>query len=163
MRMATCDPVADGKGKAMSRLLAGPPSAWLLRLVLLIAATAAYWPSFRGVFVFDNYGHIVNNQRLQSFSAFLPELAWNPRPIVYLTLWLNYQIGGLNVPRVPPLQLRRPLRGRLGLVLPGPGHAEAASHGQALGRRGGIRRSTLVADPPAANASGHLHHPAANR
>ena len=81
----------------MSRLLERPSIPWLLRAVLLIVATAAYWPSFRGAFVFDDFGHIVYNWRLQSFSTFRPELAWNTRPTVYLTLWLNYQIGDLNV------------------------------------------------------------------
>ncbi len=95
--MATCDSVAGRKETSMGRLLRQPFLPWVLRLALLIAATAAYWPSFRGAFIFDDYRHIVNNVRLQSFSTFWPELAWNARPTVYLTLWLNYQIGGLDV------------------------------------------------------------------
>jgi Flp pilus assembly protein TadD len=81
----------------MGRHLHRPWLPWLLRLVLLIAATAAYWPSFRGVFIFDDWRHIVGNRRLQSFSTFWPELAWNTRPTIYLTLWLNYRIGRLDV------------------------------------------------------------------
>ncbi len=120
--MTDCDPVAGSQDNWMSRTLhlhflaplwqavllivaalfqgrrASATQLWLLRLVLLIVATAAYWPSFRGAFVFDDFGHIVYNwPRLQSFSTFWPELAWNTRPTIYLTLWLNYQIGGLNV------------------------------------------------------------------
>ncbi len=95
--MATCDSVAGSKDRSMGRPLHPPWRPWLLRLVLLIAATAAYWPSFRGVFVFDDLEHIVKNQRLQYFWTFWPELAWNTRPTVFLTLWLNYQLGGLHV------------------------------------------------------------------
>jgi Flp pilus assembly protein TadD len=95
--MATCDSVASGKDNAMSRPLDRPFFPWMLRGILLAAATAAYWPSFRGAFVFDDFGHIVYNWRLQSFSTFWPELAWNTRSTIYLTLWLNYQIGHLNV------------------------------------------------------------------
>ena len=95
--MATCDSLADRKQISTSRLLDRASSPWLLRAVLLIVATAAYWPSFHGAFVFDDFGHIVYNWRLRSFATFWPELAWNTRPTVYLTLWLNYQIGDWNV------------------------------------------------------------------
>ncbi len=95
--MAACDSIAGRKDNSMGRPLDRPFFPWLLRLVLLIAATAAYWPSFRGVFVFDDWRYIVYNWRLQSFSALWPALAWNTRPTVYLTLWLNYQVGRLDV------------------------------------------------------------------
>jgi Flp pilus assembly protein TadD len=92
-------PPADAHGEDVSPRRATDRlfHAWLLRGVLLIVALAAYWPSFRGAFVFDDTGNIVNNFRLQSLATLWPELVWNPRPIVYLSLWLNYQIGRLDV------------------------------------------------------------------
>ena len=95
--MATCDS-AVGKEQIPIRRAAGRSSlVWLLQGALLTAAMIAYWPSFRGVFVFDDYGNIVGNHGLESFSTFKRELAWNPRPTIYLTIWLNYKVGRLDV------------------------------------------------------------------
>jgi len=67
-----------------------------LPCVLLVAAVAATNSnSFRGVFLFDDIYHIVENERIRQW--------WPPwdllsveRPVVELSLAVNYAFGGLN-------------------------------------------------------------------
>ncbi len=76
---------------------------WLALLVLALAAVAAYHDSFHGPFVFDDLFAIQNNPDIRSFATTLRE---NPavdtvtavgRPLLRVSLWANYALGGLDV------------------------------------------------------------------
>ncbi len=76
---------------------------WLALLVLALAAGAAYHDSFHGPFVFDDLFAIQNNPDIRSFATTLRE---NPavdtatavgRPLLRVSLWANYALGGLDV------------------------------------------------------------------
>ncbi len=76
---------------------------WLALLVLALAAGAAYYDSFHGPFVFDDVFAIQNNPDIRSFATTLRE---NPavdtatavgRPLLRVSLWANYALGGLDV------------------------------------------------------------------
>jgi hypothetical protein len=82
-----------------------PRRAPLLAAALIVAAlVAAYANSFRGPFVFDDVEAIVENETIRSLAA--PGAVLSPpfadgqtvggRPLVNLTLALNYAAGGLN-------------------------------------------------------------------
>ncbi len=65
------------------------------------AACIAFSTSFKGVFVFDDEGVIVNSDAIKSLWPLWKFFAINnPRPIVDLTLALNYSIGGLKSPPI---------------------------------------------------------------
>ena len=76
---------------------------WLPAVALATAGLAAYWPSFHGVFVFDDASSIVDNATLRHLWP-----PWGPlsppsggltvsgRPLVNLSLALNYAAGGLD-------------------------------------------------------------------
>jgi len=71
-------------------------SGWLPVSILVAAATVAYHNSFRGAFVFDDLGRIVNRESpLQLWPPW--ELWGGYRPMSRLTLALNQQIGGEDV------------------------------------------------------------------
>lgn len=72
-------------------------------LLLVAAAVAAYHNSFSGPFIFDDFHAVVDNpnvRRLWPITAAMdapPGSAVAGRPLVSLTLAMNYAIGGLNV------------------------------------------------------------------
>lgn len=69
-------------------------AAWALALI--VAAVVAYIPSFSGVFLFDDIRTIVENPHLRQLWP--PWSMLDPsRPLVELSLKLNYAIGGLRV------------------------------------------------------------------
>ncbi len=70
---------------------------WLLAATLIAVGSVAYWPSFQAGFVFDDPAHIHQNKAIRSLPALLPALAATNRPVIYVTLWANYSVGGLNV------------------------------------------------------------------
>lgn len=79
------------------------PSRWL-PLAILLAGFAAYANSFQGVFVFDDYLAIVRNPQIKRLwpleSLFSPPPHAVPlfhRPVIALSLAINYALGGLNV------------------------------------------------------------------
>ncbi|MCG8405708.1 MAG: tetratricopeptide repeat protein [Phycisphaerales bacterium] len=65
--------------------------------LLIFAGLVAYGNSFSGIFLFDDYGHIVTNERIRQLSP-LSNLLTTTRPLVTLSLALNYW---LDDPRVP--------------------------------------------------------------
>jgi len=74
------------------------PRAWRRRLpsvLLIVAVAAAYLNSFHGAFLFDDVYHIIENERIRRV---LPR--WHlfavERPLVELSLAVNYALGGLN-------------------------------------------------------------------
>lgn len=66
------------------------PPLWPL-LLIIVAGVAVYANSFQGVFVLDDMHSIVQNQQIRSFDRI-----WSQRPLVTLTLALNYHFGQLN-------------------------------------------------------------------
>jgi len=84
-------PSATVKGNGGERL-------WLrvlLTLLLVAFVVAAYSNSFHGVLVFDDVYHIVENERIRQWWP--PwELLAVERPVVELSLAVNYALGGLN-------------------------------------------------------------------
>ncbi len=71
-----------GRGTA-GRQRQGRPPIWPLAAIVA-AGVLVYLNSFQGVFVFDDHGHIVDNQKIRSF-----EQLWGNRPLVRLSLALN--------------------------------------------------------------------------
>jgi tetratricopeptide (TPR) repeat protein len=68
----------------------------LLPLIVVIAGWLAYANSLGGAFLFDDERYIVHNPRIQSLWPIF-DLLDGRRPVVDLTLALNYAAGGLNV------------------------------------------------------------------
>jgi Flp pilus assembly protein TadD len=69
---------------------------FLLILALVGAAIAAYSNSFAGAFLFDDEGEIVNNERIKSVDPVGLLRRNSSRPLVDLSLQLNYAAGGLR-------------------------------------------------------------------
>ncbi len=78
-------------------------------LLLLIAGVAVYARTFGVPFVFDDVHAIVQNLRIREWSL---DLFQSDRPLVELTLALNYALGGLHVRRLPRGQPGPPSRVR---------------------------------------------------
>lgn len=79
--------------QAQSPTPAGP-GAWLA-CVVVIGGLIAYASSFGGVFLFDDVPHIVENSHIRSL-ADLGDILATRRPVVTLSLAINYALGGLN-------------------------------------------------------------------
>jgi len=78
--------------------------AWLAGAVIVIAGLLAYANSFSGPFVFDDVPSIVENESLRQFwppSALCPPsekgVTVGGRPILNLSLAINYALGGASV------------------------------------------------------------------
>jgi tetratricopeptide (TPR) repeat protein len=80
-------------------------SVWLAGLALVLAALAAYHNSFSVPFLFDDAASITNNPTIRHLSHLgevLKGPPWgaltvNGRPLLNLTLAINYALGGLEV------------------------------------------------------------------
>lgn len=76
-----------------------PPSpavvVWPLAVLLVFVGTAVYANSFTGVFVFDDVHAILGNGRIRRLWPIGPILACE-RPLVELSLAVNYALGGLQ-------------------------------------------------------------------
>lgn len=68
---------------------------WVWALVLLIAGVAAYSNSFQGVFVQDDETAIVENPLIRTFPS-MDIFRDNRRPLLYLSLAMNYRAGGVD-------------------------------------------------------------------
>jgi tetratricopeptide (TPR) repeat protein len=93
-------PMADRQALGRESPLAGP----LCFLLIIAAAFAAYHNSFSGPFVFDDIAAIVDNPSIRHLwpimRAMAPPLSSagaNGRPMVNLSLAVNYALGGTNV------------------------------------------------------------------
>lgn len=64
--------------------------------VIAAAGALAYANSFAGVFLLDDYRHIVTNESIRSLLPLAKHLQ-DFRPLVHFTLALNYAVGGLQV------------------------------------------------------------------
>jgi protein O-mannosyl-transferase len=85
---------------------AGAPSAWMIALalgIIAMAAVAAYCNSFSGPFIFDDRDWVVENPNVWHLWPIWPVLfppdatSGGGRPVINLTLAINYALGGLNV------------------------------------------------------------------
>src|SRR5438552_3486703 len=75
----------------------GADRTWLwMPAVLVAAGIGAYLGSFRGVFLFDDVRLIVENPNIRGLAAVWSSLPGDDRPLVSLSLALDYSIGGLN-------------------------------------------------------------------
>ena len=79
-----------------SRSTASLPSRALFPFVVIAPTILVYANSFNGVFLFDDAPHIVHNERIQHLRP-LAGLLSGQRPIIDLSLAINYALGKLNV------------------------------------------------------------------
>jgi Flp pilus assembly protein TadD len=71
---------------------------WFEKLALptlILAGAIAYCNCFTKAFVFDDHVWITGNPQLKDPSA-LPQLTLAGRPLITISLWLNYRLGGLE-------------------------------------------------------------------
>ena len=69
---------------------------WLW-LVIVACSLGAYATSFEGAFLFDEDRHILQNESIRSLWPLGPVLSASRRPLVNLSLAINYAVGGLDV------------------------------------------------------------------
>ncbi len=69
------------------------PLPWCTWCVIALAAAGVlvYLNSFAGVFIYDDLREIVDNRRIRSFDGL-----WGDRPVVKLTLAINYAFGAVS-------------------------------------------------------------------
>jgi hypothetical protein len=70
--------------------------AWFYPFGLIVAGVIAYWNSFQGDFVFDDRPSILESPVIRSLGDPGRLLIGNSRPLVELTLALNYAVGRLD-------------------------------------------------------------------
>jgi len=68
----------------------------LLPVLIIVAGVAAYFNSFAGVFLLDDTNHILDNERIRHLWPVWDLLACR-RPVVELSLAVNYALGGYDV------------------------------------------------------------------
>ena len=84
-------------GRPNERAPRGADRTWLwMPAVLVAAGIGAYLGSFRGVFLFDDVRLIVENPNIRGLAAVWSSLPGDDRPLVSLSLALDYAIAGLN-------------------------------------------------------------------
>ena len=71
-------------------------AAKALPLLLIGAGLAAYHSSFAGTFLLDDKPRILNNPQIRQLWPPWTAMAHNSRPLVQLSLAVNYALGGLN-------------------------------------------------------------------
>src|SRR5262249_737966 len=71
-------------------------AAWGGPLVVIAAGLIAYYNSFKGVFILDDLLHIEGNARIQHLWPLWDLMAHRSRPVVELSLAINYALGALN-------------------------------------------------------------------
>ena len=74
-----------------------PAPSRLLALVIIAAALLAYYNSFSGVFLFDGTTTIVRNQSIRQLGDVWNVLTSSRRPVVNLSLAVNYALHELDV------------------------------------------------------------------
>ena len=90
-------PLAQAASAARSESLGlTRPPAWM-PVVLVAVSLAAYWNSFGGAFVFDDDYRIVDNPLIRRLWPPWDLVARSSRPVVDLSLAVNYALNGLNV------------------------------------------------------------------
>ena len=89
---AAPSPEAGVAQRSRALTLAG----WLLPLLLIGIGLAAYSNSFEGAFLLDDETRIVNNPQIRQLWPPWGAMAQSSRPILQLSLALNYAVGGVN-------------------------------------------------------------------
>ena len=79
----------------LAKAKASAASKWFPLIVVLFGA-AAYYDSLHAPFIFDDRFHIVENTRIRQLWPPWPFLLHTSRPVVYLSLAVNYAIGRLD-------------------------------------------------------------------
>jgi len=92
-KKSTAKPLATIAPK--ESLFAAIAIKWL-PLVIVFFGAAAYYNSIHVPFIFDDRYHIVENTRIHQLWPPWPVLLHTSRPVIYLSLALNYAIGRLN-------------------------------------------------------------------
>lgn len=95
-RKAPLGPVREPQQRVAGQPRYGARWQMLLPLLVVIAGVMAYWNSFDGAFVLDDDQHIVRNERIRDLSN-LGEMLTTQRPLVEISLAVNYAIGELEV------------------------------------------------------------------
>jgi protein O-mannosyl-transferase len=83
-----------GAGTVAARVTSA--ASWI-PVLLIVAGLAAYWNSFGGAFVFDDDYRIVDNPQIRRLWPLGDLLAKSARPVVDVSLAVNYAFDGLNV------------------------------------------------------------------
>jgi tetratricopeptide (TPR) repeat protein/4-amino-4-deoxy-L-arabinose transferase-like glycosyltransferase len=68
----------------------------LIPLLVVAAGLLAYHDSFRDAFVFDDVFHISENSHIRQVWPLWDALSHSSRPVVHLSLAVNYALGGIN-------------------------------------------------------------------
>ena len=71
-------------------------AVFLAVFLIVIVGVAVYFNSFQGVFLLDDNSSIIDNKQIHSLSLPWEFLQNTRRPILYLSLAVNYALGGLN-------------------------------------------------------------------
>jgi Flp pilus assembly protein TadD len=77
-----------------------PPTSrtlFLLGVLLVLATLLPYVNSFQAPFIFDDLGWILDNPRVRDLSRDWRRLGSTNRPVIAVTLAINYAVGHLNV------------------------------------------------------------------
>ncbi|HKQ47853.1 MAG TPA: tetratricopeptide repeat protein [Phycisphaerae bacterium] len=108
------------------------PPYWHYAIIVL-AGLIAYWPSFRGVYLLDDDLHIVANPEIKQLWPITRHLSDPDRPVVRLSLAINYALGGIEpfgfhifnlaIHFLAALTLYGLIRGTLALRAPSPAQA----------------------------------------
>ena len=98
-------PANKSRGKTVASAPASPSrTIWAAVALLVVAVSATYANSLHGPFLFDDIPSIVENQSIrhlgsaQVLAASPDAITTTGRPMVNLSLAINYAIGGLAVP-----------------------------------------------------------------
>ena len=93
---ATGEPNAQSRSSAVN-------AHTLIPALLIAAALVAYHNSFAGPFIFDDFNSITNNPYIRKLWPLTDAMSWPKpssvasRPVVALSLAVNYALGGFNV------------------------------------------------------------------
>src|SRR6516162_11358510 len=90
---------SSGREALSSRGRGGLRSTVAALVLLALAALAAYHNSFSGPFIFDDTRSIVDNPDIRHLATTLrgdPRIDAS-RPLLRLSLWINYAVGGQEV------------------------------------------------------------------
>jgi|GEM_PF-739703 len=69
---------------------------WLALGIILFLSLIAYWNSFQNEFVFDDRATIIDEAAIRNLDALAPIVGTAYRPLVRLSIALNYYFGGIN-------------------------------------------------------------------
>ena len=90
-------PASSAEAGVAHRSQAPALAGWLLPLLLIGAGVAAYYNSFAGAFLLDDELRIVNNPQIRRLWPPWEAMAQSSRPILQVSLALNYAVGGVNL------------------------------------------------------------------